>query len=101
MSGHRKSSRKQVMSTFGGNEAEFDGQKRKSKTPPIRADVTRGRIYPKRSLSHALFVRIATELGYRVISTGNGTYVKLEPNADIQRAFIRIANAIIETSSGL
>ena len=101
MSGHRKSSRKQVMSTFGGNEAEFDGQKRKSKSPPIKADVTRGRIYPKRSLSYALFVKAATELGYKVISTGDGTYVKLEPNADIQKAFIQISQAINEAHTGL
>ena len=101
MSGHRKSSRKQVRSTFGAEEAELEGRKRKSKSPPIKADVTRGRIYPKRSLSHALFVNIATELGYRVISTGNGTYVKLEPNADIQRAFIQISRAINESYARL
>ena len=101
MSGHRKSSRKQVRSTFGGEEVKLEGQKRKSKSPPIKADVTRGRIYPKRSLAYPLFVKVATELGYKVISTGDGTYVKLEPNTDVQKAFIRIANAINETSSGL
>ena len=101
MSGHRKSSRKQVRSTFGAEETELEGRKRKSKSPPIKADVTRGRIYPKRSLSYALFVKAATELGYKVISTGDGTYVKLEPNADIQKAFIQISQAINEAHTGL
>lgn len=99
MSGHRKSSRKAVRLMRVGDLAGFEDQvtrKRRFKSPPVKADVTRGRIYPKRSIPEALFVDVATSLGYKVRTTGSGIHVQLEPNADIQKVFLRIARAINE-----
>jgi len=100
MSGHRKSSRNSARLMPIGELAGLDDRdihKRKFKSPPVKVDIRKGRIYPKRSIPEALFIDVAKSLGYNVRRTGSGIHIQLETNANVQKVLHRLTMEINES----